>query len=339
MMDTPGTVLRSERERQEKSLKDVARKLKINIKYLEAIEDDDYAVLPADVFARSYIRLYADELDLDSSKLLALFENIGEAPAAEEEGPQEEAPPAPPLSPSGERRKRPFTPYLIIAAAGLIIVVLILTLQKGERDGKEAGPVVRKESAHQIKEAAVEKERPPAETLPAEKRERVEAAKPGEKPGPPPVHVEEERAATAVPAPKSEKPAEEKAPVMDERTEVVKPAPEPQSERSAPVRPAVPVEQKPAAKTAEPGMVHANTAGEMTLKVVATELTWISLSIDGAPAQEWHLRPGEIITLKGRSGFSGKVGNAGGTRLYLDNKDLGELGPPGTIIDITLPQQ
>jgi hypothetical protein len=76
----------------------------------------------------------------------------------------------------------------------------------------------------------------------------------------------------------------------------------------------------------------------MTLKIVAIELTWVSLSIDGASPREWHLRPGQMITLKGRTGFRGKIGNAGGTKLYLNNRDLGELGPSGAIVDITLPR-
>ena len=76
----------------------------------------------------------------------------------------------------------------------------------------------------------------------------------------------------------------------------------------------------------------------MTLKIVARELTWVSLSIDGGKPREWQLRPGQTITLNGQSGFSGKIGNAGGTRLYFNNKDMGELGPPGKIIDIVLPR-
>ena len=119
-MDTPGNVLRAERERQKKPLKDVARKLKINIKYLEAIEDDDYDVLPAEVFARSYIRLYADELDLDSTKLLALFENIGKTP--EEEPVPQVQETVPPLS--ADTQKNVFRPLLSFVAAGVLVLIL-----------------------------------------------------------------------------------------------------------------------------------------------------------------------------------------------------------------------
>jgi len=34
--------------------------------------------------------------------------------------------------------------------------------------------------------------------------------------------------------------------------------------------------------------------------------------------------------------FKLKIGNAGGTRLILNGEDLGSLGPPGKIVDLTL---
>jgi cytoskeleton protein RodZ len=63
-MDTPGNVLRAERERQKKSLKEIAKRLKINIQYIKAIEEDDYSLLPAEVFTKAYLRIYAEALEL-----------------------------------------------------------------------------------------------------------------------------------------------------------------------------------------------------------------------------------------------------------------------------------
>jgi cytoskeleton protein RodZ len=307
-MDTPGNVLKSERERQKKPLKEVARKLKINIKYLEAIEDDDYAVLPAEVFARSYIRLYADELDLDSTKLLELFENIGKPPAAEEIKPQEQESVQPP---SAEKQKKSFRPLLIIVAAGLLILILVLVSQKKERGHEETASVDDKAAVHETKHADIEKKRPRVEAKPAEKKDRAEVTKPVLKP--------------------------ETSPVKDEEKRFVKQTPAPQREKTAAKQATVPDKKKPVYKPAAPGTVYEKPAGDMTLKIVATELTWVSLSIDGGKPREWHLRSGQTITLTGQNGFRGKIGNAGGTKLYFNNKDLGELGPPGKIIDIVLP--
>jgi cytoskeletal protein RodZ len=308
-MDTPGNVLKSERERQKKPLKEVARKLKINIKYLEAIEDNDYSVLPAEVFARSYIRLYADELDLDSTKLLQLFENIGKVPDTEEPKPQEQESVPPP---SADKQKKSFSPLLIIVAAGLLILVLVLVSQKKERGHEETASVDDKASVHETIQADIEKETPPVETRPAEKKDRTEDTKPVVKPETSRVKDEEKRVVNQIPAPQREKPAAEQAPVPDKK--------------------------KPVEKAAVPGAAYEKPSGEVTLKIVATELTWVSLGIDGGKPREWHLRAGQTITLKGQNGFRGKIGNAGGTKLYLNNKDIGELGPPGKIIDIVIPR-
>jgi cytoskeleton protein RodZ len=308
-MDTPGTVLKTERERQQKPLKDVARKLKINIKYLEAIEDDDYDVLPAEVFARSYIRLYADELDLDSTKLLALFENRGMAPAAEEPEPQEQET-APPHSAAAQ--KSFFRPLLISVAAGLLILILFFILQDREQKHGETAPADDTTALHETKKPVIEKESPPPPALPAERTESAGDKKPVVKP--------------------------EQAEINDEEKRVVQKMPEPHREKTAAEKTPIRVEKKPVDKPAAPETVYEQTAEEMTLQIVATELTWVSLSIDGGISREWHLRAGETMTLKGQRGFSGKIGNAGGTKLYFNNQDLGELGPPGKIIDITLPR-
>jgi len=308
-MDTPGNVLKTERERQQKPLKDVARKLKINIKYLEAIEEDDYDVLPADVFARSYIRLYADELDLDSTKLLGLFENIGKAPAAEELKPQEQETVLP-LSAAAQ--KKFFRPFLFFVAAGLLILILFFVSQKDEQAHEKTEAVDDKTAVHETERPEIEKEKPPAAAMPEEKKESAEEKRIVVKPEKTAVQDEEKPVAKRTPALPKEKAPAEKAPL--------------------------PHEKKPVVKPPAPVTVYEQTAGEMTLQIVATELTWVSLSIDGAKPREWHLRAGETMTLKGQRGFRGKIGNAGGTKLYFNNEDLGELGPPGTIIDIVLPR-
>ena len=43
------------------------------------------------------------------------------------------------------------------------------------------------------------------------------------------------------------------------------------------------------------------------------------------------------LTLEANEKFVIKVGNAGGTKLFLNGKDLGVLGPPGKVTDIVIP--
>lgn len=60
-------------------LEKVAEKLKINIKYLKALEAGELKKLPAGIYGRNFLKEYAQYLRLDSSHLLELFDNeIGE---------------------------------------------------------------------------------------------------------------------------------------------------------------------------------------------------------------------------------------------------------------------
>ncbi|RJQ15290.1 MAG: helix-turn-helix domain-containing protein [Nitrospiraceae bacterium] len=73
-MDTPGKILKAERERQNKSLEEIAQNQKLNITYLQAVENDDYRSLPAELYARAYLRFFAAELGLDSDLIIGLYE-------------------------------------------------------------------------------------------------------------------------------------------------------------------------------------------------------------------------------------------------------------------------
>lgn len=60
-----GEEMRKEREIRSISLKEIADATKISKRYLEAIEKDDYNVLPAAVFTRGFVREYARYLGLN----------------------------------------------------------------------------------------------------------------------------------------------------------------------------------------------------------------------------------------------------------------------------------
>jgi cytoskeletal protein RodZ len=56
---TPGELLRAARLRRRISLADAEQATRIRLQYLKAIEDDDFAGLPAGVYSRGFIRNYA----------------------------------------------------------------------------------------------------------------------------------------------------------------------------------------------------------------------------------------------------------------------------------------
>lgn len=72
-MKTVGEVLRNERLRQKKTLRQLYQQTKIPEKTLKALEEDDYSQLPSATFIKGFIKIYAQSLNLDKDKLLAVF--------------------------------------------------------------------------------------------------------------------------------------------------------------------------------------------------------------------------------------------------------------------------
>jgi hypothetical protein len=60
-----GYSLRAARERQGIGLPEAELATKIRAKYLRALEEEDFEALPADTYARGFLRTYADYLGLD----------------------------------------------------------------------------------------------------------------------------------------------------------------------------------------------------------------------------------------------------------------------------------
>ena len=69
-----GSYLRQERERRNTSLESVAKATRITLKNLEALERDEFHLLPATVFVRGFLRTYAMHLGIDPKEVLALYE-------------------------------------------------------------------------------------------------------------------------------------------------------------------------------------------------------------------------------------------------------------------------
>lgn len=73
-MERVGALLKRERERQQKTLRELAEATKISITALQAIEGDRVEFLPPPSYTRGFIRIYARELGLDPAEVLQLYE-------------------------------------------------------------------------------------------------------------------------------------------------------------------------------------------------------------------------------------------------------------------------
>ena len=80
-MKDPGTALKSERRRLNLSLADVAQKLKISHKQLEALEENDFNFFAGSVFVHGYIRNYSKILGIESQPLITAADELLSPPS------------------------------------------------------------------------------------------------------------------------------------------------------------------------------------------------------------------------------------------------------------------
>jgi cytoskeleton protein RodZ len=79
-----GATLREARMRAKIDINEVETRTKIRAKYLRAIENEEWSLLPGDVYVKSFLRTYADYLGLDSRQLIDDYKRRYERPTDHE---------------------------------------------------------------------------------------------------------------------------------------------------------------------------------------------------------------------------------------------------------------
>src|SRR5919112_3270843 len=75
-----GTTLRETRMRQRIDITDVESATKIRAKYLRALENEEWDLLPGPTFVKTFLRTYGDYLGLDSKMLVEEYKQRFERP-------------------------------------------------------------------------------------------------------------------------------------------------------------------------------------------------------------------------------------------------------------------
>lgn len=71
-----GEALRNARIEKGYSLKYLEEATKIRTKYLEALENEDFDILPGSVYAKAFLRTYAKYLELDTEEIMAEYNRL-----------------------------------------------------------------------------------------------------------------------------------------------------------------------------------------------------------------------------------------------------------------------
>ncbi len=132
-----GATLREARMRARVDISEIEAQTKIRAKYLRALENEEWDLLPGPTFVKTFLRTYAQALELDDKALVEEYRQYYERP--------NEAELQPIVSPSQRQPKQrggargvaaPARGYAIaIAVVSVLIVVLVVALLSGGGSG------------------------------------------------------------------------------------------------------------------------------------------------------------------------------------------------------------
>lgn len=72
-MKTSGELLKETRVSKDKTIEEIASKIKIKPEYITALEENDFDSLPSSTFAKGILRKYASSLTLNPDTMIAMF--------------------------------------------------------------------------------------------------------------------------------------------------------------------------------------------------------------------------------------------------------------------------
>lgn len=127
-----GPTLREARNRRKVDLPTVEAAIKIRVRYLQAMENEEWDALPGGAYTRGFIRTYASYLGLDGDRLADDYRRAT-APAGGERAPKRVEP-----VPTGMRSGSPLTGRMLIAAVCLLLAALVVVIALAGGDGSSS---------------------------------------------------------------------------------------------------------------------------------------------------------------------------------------------------------
>jgi transcriptional regulator with XRE-family HTH domain len=121
-----GSTLREARIRRHIDLIEIEEKTKIRVRYLRALENEEWDVLPGPTYTRSFIRTYASFLGLDGERLADDFRRMQDEALIAEGGGRDPRPLPP--RPIREPRERRLGGGVIAAAAALVLIASLVAI-------------------------------------------------------------------------------------------------------------------------------------------------------------------------------------------------------------------
>jgi cytoskeleton protein RodZ len=295
-----GTLFRREREKQGLSVEDVVEKTRISRRNITAIENGDENLLPHPVYAKGFVKAYAEFLGLDPKEISPDFSKTALPKSGRLRMPGES-------SGAGQHQS---------PRRALSIVVVLLVVLLG------IGAMTMYFVLHDRRQANVPESTEPAPT-------QVPTQVPTQAPTPPPAPTQ---VPTPAPTSKPEPAAPAEAPVLMPAEEVEPVGSESPASFPSPEPAAVPVQET--APPQPPEQVQQRS--ESMLRIMADQSCWVQASVDGRQVER-ILKPGQSMSLAFTSSLSVRLGNAGGVRVTHNGAPYPLNGQPGEVRVLRFP--
>lgn len=303
-----GALLKNERQRKGLDFDQVFEMTKIQPHILQALENEDWPSLPSPIFVKGFVRSYAHAVGLDEREVVERYQKIA---------PTESTPPKPLGEPVGSRKV-----VSIVLVVLFLLTAIAYFLWKTVIPGKVASENVQAISSAGSSMVNSEPDQagfsgtqePPLkeqkESLSADIYESVEQVPRREKDfiqeaSPPELSSE----TVEVETPKNS--SEEKAVTSFSAEPVLAYEPEPSPEPE--IR-------------------------ELTLKANVREKTWVRVFVDDQDPKEYIFTPGSHPVWRAKTGMELLIGNAGGIGLEFNGVPIENIGNPGQVVRLNLPE-
>ncbi|MGP0628897.1 RodZ domain-containing protein [Nitrospina sp. 32_T5] len=313
MEDSFGQYLKHQRELRSVTLDDIANSTRIPTRHLEALEEDRYDDLPAEVFIKGYIRGYGEALGVDANELLTAYdERIGKDRREVREQSLKEV--------VQREQKKSFWQTqmkLVGFVVGLVLVGWLVW-------------VTFQSSPPSVPEATVPPPEMKQETTPPVHTESEPTMGSGPQPGPPPQGGEAppppgsgmettEAKTTSLTGPKNDLDAaagenkiseSENGGIINDLQDQLVP-----TDRSS---------------LNTPGSSH---SGAFSLEIRASEKAWFHMIVDEEKEKDFTLQPGERIVLQAENQILADIGNRNGSEFFLNGKKFELPGTQNVVLD------
>jgi len=154
-MGTLGSYLSSAREAKGIDLHDAAQQTRISINYLRAMEKEDFAKLPGEVFLKGFMKSYARFLGLDETEVMKRYQEMRPVKKVQAVVPDQQQEANENATEKAERKKLPLEP--LVWGAVLFVALAVLLFAALPDRSKHAPPAAVPETA--------EKKQPEAGTV------------------------------------------------------------------------------------------------------------------------------------------------------------------------------